>query len=234
MVNSTQCGQARTQPVSQVPRAAKVTAGAHGTEDTGKATVSGDEHLLLLWLAAEEHGTVWERAYPGTADQLRYLRAALQPPLRCCPIAEDAILLMSELGGNAVKHSRSREASGTFTRPDPGCSRAVRARRDRGRRQRLERRHPGVGQKGLRFGPPAQAFGGLRRIRERIETRGLVPIAVPRCRRHAPRPGPGGRVSGMRHVAGVGPSRRCSGCSRVIREHPGATGLTRRQAQRPC
>jgi len=115
MVNSTQCGQARTQPVSQVPRTAKVTAGAHGAEDAGKATVSGDEHLLLLWLAAEEHGTVWERAYPGTADQLRYLRAALQPPLRCCPIAEDAILLMSELGGNAVKHSRSREASGTFT-----------------------------------------------------------------------------------------------------------------------
>jgi serine/threonine-protein kinase RsbW len=115
MVNSTQCGQARTQPVSQVPRASKVTAGAHGTEDAGQVTVSGDEHLLLLWLAAEEHGTVWERAYPGTADQLRYLRAALRPPLRCCPIAEDAILLMSELGGNAVKHSRSREASGTFT-----------------------------------------------------------------------------------------------------------------------
>jgi hypothetical protein len=30
-------------------------------------------------------------------------------------MAEDAIFLMSELGANAVRHSRSREANGTFT-----------------------------------------------------------------------------------------------------------------------
>ena len=30
-------------------------------------------------------------------------------------MADDAIFLMSELGGNAVRHSRSRETDGTFT-----------------------------------------------------------------------------------------------------------------------
>jgi hypothetical protein len=30
-------------------------------------------------------------------------------------VADDAIFLMSELGANAVRHSRSREANGTFT-----------------------------------------------------------------------------------------------------------------------
>ena len=161
---------------------------------------------------------MWERAYPGTADQLRYLRAALRPLLRCCPIAEDAILLMSELGGTrsstagaARPAAPSRPGSWMF--PGSTCSARSRTAAATGAAT------SGVGQKGLRSGPPAQAFGGLRRIRERIETRGLVPIAVPRCRRHAPRPGPGGRVSGRRHV--VGPSRRCSG---VLPGHPGAPG----------
>jgi hypothetical protein len=108
MATSTRCGQARIQPVSHVPRAA--TAAPEGTAG-GRGTVSGGWQLP----AGGERGTAWEQAYPGNEGQLRYLRAEFRPLLRNCPMADDVILLMSELGGNAVRHSRSQEAGGTFT-----------------------------------------------------------------------------------------------------------------------
>jgi hypothetical protein len=105
--------QARIQPVSHVLRAATA---ADGGVEGGQGTASGDRWPLFASAAVGEHGsTEWERAYRGTADQLRYLRAAVQSVLRNCPVADDAIFLMSELGGNAVRHSRSREDGGTFT-----------------------------------------------------------------------------------------------------------------------
>ena len=113
MAASTWFGQARIQPVSHVLRAA--TAADRGVEG-GQGTHSGDGWPPLASAAVGEHGsTEWERAYRGTADQLRYLRAAVQSVLRNCPVADDAVFLMSELGGNAVRHSRSREDGGTFT-----------------------------------------------------------------------------------------------------------------------
>lgn len=114
MVTSAQRGQARIQPVSQVLHAATAKA-AGRTGEGGEGTVSGTGQLPLRSPAAGEGGTVWERAYPGDEVQLRYLRAALRLFLRTCPVAGDVIQLMSELGANAVRHSRSREASGTFT-----------------------------------------------------------------------------------------------------------------------
>lgn len=81
----------------------------------GRGTVSGDGKLLLLSPAAGERGIAWEQAYPGDEGQLRRLRAEFRPLLRNCPMADDVILLMSELGGNAVRHSRSRGADATFT-----------------------------------------------------------------------------------------------------------------------
>jgi hypothetical protein len=114
MVISTQHGQARIQPVSHVPQAASATAAGRIVED-GKVTVPSDEQLPLRSPAAEERGNAWEQAYPGDEVQLGYLRAALRPLLSNCPMADDVIQLMSELGANAVKHSRSREAGGTFT-----------------------------------------------------------------------------------------------------------------------
>lgn len=112
MAASTRRGQARIQPVSHVPRVATATAPAGTVERSG---VSGDGPPLLLSSAAGVRGTAWEQAYPGDEGQLRCLRAECRPLLRNCPIADDVILLMSELGGNAVRHSRSREANGTFT-----------------------------------------------------------------------------------------------------------------------
>lgn len=54
-------------------------------------------------------------AYPGSADQVRVVRADLRPVLRDCPMADDVILCASELAANAALHSRSRLPGGTFT-----------------------------------------------------------------------------------------------------------------------
>ena len=114
MVTSAQRGQDRIQPVSRVPQVATATA-AGRTVEGGKGTVPGDEQLPLRLSAAGERGNVWEQAYPGDEVQMGYLRAALRPLLCGCPVADDVVQLMSELGANAVRHSRSREAGGTFT-----------------------------------------------------------------------------------------------------------------------
>jgi len=58
---------------------------------------------------------MWEQTFPGTADQIGRVRAALRPLLRDCPIADDIILLLSELCANAVAHSASGKPGGKFT-----------------------------------------------------------------------------------------------------------------------
>jgi serine/threonine-protein kinase RsbW len=60
-------------------------------------------------------GSRWERTYPGAPDQLRRVRADLRGRLRDCPVAGDAVQLLSELAANAVLHSDSRRPGGTFT-----------------------------------------------------------------------------------------------------------------------
>jgi len=57
----------------------------------------------------------WEQAFPGSEDQIRVMRAAVRPFLAYCPMAADIVLLLSELGANAVRHSGSRQADGVFT-----------------------------------------------------------------------------------------------------------------------
>lgn len=71
--------------------------------------------LPLPHAATHRPGRAWEYTYPGTDKQVGYVRAALRPLLRDCPIADDVILVMSELAANAVRHSASREPGGTFT-----------------------------------------------------------------------------------------------------------------------
>ncbi len=46
--------------------------------------------------------------YPGRADQVRHVRRAVARHLAGCPIADDAVLIASELAANAILHSRSR------------------------------------------------------------------------------------------------------------------------------
>jgi anti-sigma regulatory factor (Ser/Thr protein kinase) len=61
------------------------------------------------------HIPLIEATYPGTPDQVSYVRAALRGLLDGCPIADDVILCGSELATNAVIHSRSRLPDGVFT-----------------------------------------------------------------------------------------------------------------------
>jgi serine/threonine-protein kinase RsbW len=56
----------------------------------------------------------WEHAYPGTTDQVRHVRAALRGYFGDCPVADDAIHLLSELSANAIVHSDSGRSGGTF------------------------------------------------------------------------------------------------------------------------
>lgn len=65
--------------------------------------------LELLALRARES------TYPGTADQVGAVRAALRRLLRDCPVADDVILCASEFAANAVNHSNSRLPGGTLT-----------------------------------------------------------------------------------------------------------------------
>lgn len=58
---------------------------------------------------------LWEQPYPGTVDQLRYVRAALREFLGDCPVADDAVHLLSELSANAIVHTDSGKRGGTFT-----------------------------------------------------------------------------------------------------------------------
>jgi two-component sensor histidine kinase len=46
--------------------------------------------------------------YPGHADQVRHVRRAVASHLAGCPVANDAVLIASELASNAILHSRSR------------------------------------------------------------------------------------------------------------------------------
>jgi serine/threonine-protein kinase RsbW len=59
-------------------------------------------------------GWLWERAFPGAADQVRQVRALVRPLLDGCDAQETVVYLLSELSANAVVHSRSGLAGGEF------------------------------------------------------------------------------------------------------------------------
>ena len=57
----------------------------------------------------------FERAYPGAVSQARRVRADLAAFTGRHPLADDLVLLASELAANAVIHSRSGHPGGEFT-----------------------------------------------------------------------------------------------------------------------
>jgi anti-sigma regulatory factor (Ser/Thr protein kinase) len=88
--------------------------------------------------------------FPGRPQEVRRVRAVLQPLLQGCPAAHEVVLCASELATNALLHSDTRQAGGTFTvraqirsgesvtleveddggwcadaRPDPNCGRGL-------------------------------------------------------------------------------------------------------------
>jgi anti-sigma regulatory factor (Ser/Thr protein kinase) len=56
----------------------------------------------------------FSQAYSGQADQVREVRASLRKVLDGCPMADDAVLLTSELAANAVMHSDSKQPDAEF------------------------------------------------------------------------------------------------------------------------
>lgn len=58
---------------------------------------------------------VFEQNYPGTADQVKAVRTDLELIAGGCPVAENLVLLASELVTNAVLHSRSGWPGREFT-----------------------------------------------------------------------------------------------------------------------
>jgi serine/threonine-protein kinase RsbW len=54
------------------------------------------------------------QVYPGRPEQVRSVRADLRGFLDGCPIADETILVASELAANAATHSSSRQPGGRF------------------------------------------------------------------------------------------------------------------------
>jgi anti-sigma regulatory factor (Ser/Thr protein kinase) len=67
----------------------------------------------LLTAGCQVRRGEWE--FPGTADQVRAARRVLADFLGDCPWSDDAVLCLSELATNAVRHSASGQPGGTFT-----------------------------------------------------------------------------------------------------------------------
>jgi hypothetical protein len=82
----------------------------------------------------------FEHDYPGTIDQARHVRADLARVASASPVADDLVLLASELATNAILHSRSghprgRSPSGRRSTPVTmrGLKSSTRAAQDAGR-----------------------------------------------------------------------------------------------------
>lgn len=59
----------------------------------------------------------WEKTYPGVPATLSRVRRDVRAILATCPevVADDVVLVVSELAGNAIRHSRSGADGGTYT-----------------------------------------------------------------------------------------------------------------------
>jgi serine/threonine-protein kinase RsbW len=59
----------------------------------------------------------WEKTYLGLASTAQEVRSDVRAALGPCPdgIADDAVLVASELAANAIRHSRSGKVGGTYT-----------------------------------------------------------------------------------------------------------------------
>jgi serine/threonine-protein kinase RsbW len=65
--------------------------------------------------AKPPEATTFDHSYPGTIDQVRIVRTDLAAVARTYPMADDLILLTSELATNAILHSRSGNPDCVFT-----------------------------------------------------------------------------------------------------------------------
>jgi hypothetical protein len=80
---------------------------------TGELSVAGHKGSVSRVTTS---GGWWSfsQAYSGQADQVGEVRASLRKVLAGCPMADDAVLLTSELAANAVMHSDSKQPDVQF------------------------------------------------------------------------------------------------------------------------
>ena len=64
---------------------------------------------------AGSRARVWMREFPARPEQVGQARKFLAGALEGCPVADDAVLCLSELASNSVLHSSSRRPGGAFT-----------------------------------------------------------------------------------------------------------------------
>jgi anti-sigma regulatory factor (Ser/Thr protein kinase) len=77
--------------------------------------VTGGWASVLPRIATPAPSWACSRSYPGQPGQVAQARAFLAYVLHDCPVADDAVLLCSELCANAVQYSESRRPRGQFT-----------------------------------------------------------------------------------------------------------------------
>jgi serine/threonine-protein kinase RsbW len=70
---------------------------------------------MLTETTKPSEAATFHRSYLGTNDQVQQVRKDLTPLVDGCPLADDFVLLASELSTNAVVHSRSGLPGGVFT-----------------------------------------------------------------------------------------------------------------------
>jgi anti-sigma regulatory factor (Ser/Thr protein kinase) len=83
--------------------------------EPGGAAAGEQQASVPLKVMTSDSSWKASRIYLGSADQLREVRAFLGEVLHGCPMADDAVLLASEIAANAVQHSDSRKPGGEFT-----------------------------------------------------------------------------------------------------------------------
>jgi serine/threonine-protein kinase RsbW len=57
---------------------------------------------------------MWERAFPGSVNQVAQVRSAVRIVLDGCPAADDVVQILSEVAANACQHSSSGKPGGKF------------------------------------------------------------------------------------------------------------------------
>ena len=65
---------------------------------------------------------VWCRDFPARPEQVGQARKFLAAALVGCPMADDALLCLSELASNSVLHSASSRPGGAFTSASKCCT----------------------------------------------------------------------------------------------------------------